>query len=234
LILIVAFIFHCFLLFSFNSFLFLSLLLFLNLREKRNIFVVSFLSFPIRFGLILLSYIIEVLDIKILSSCIRKNIQVILILENIIFFVQTIMTRLNFTSRKHLHITLKDSSTLTRFMDASILVSCCGNFRFIVRIIVSWIILSRCFRLFLLLFFTFLDTFFCPRFEVDLLRELTEIIELESLHGVIVEIKSLQVDNDRITQFFNVRSSGRINLSVVFLTHILVVTIEMIRFDKQV
>ena len=144
------------------------------------------------------------------------------------------MTRLNFTSRKHLHITLKDSSTLTRFMDASILVSCCGNFRFIVRIIVSWIILSRCFRLFLLLFFTFLDTFFCPRFEVDLLRELTEIIELESLHGVIVEIKSLQVDNDRITQFFNVRSSGRINLSVVFLTHILVVTIEMIRFDKQV
>lgn len=144
------------------------------------------------------------------------------------------MTRLNFTGRKHLHITLKDSSTLTRFMDTSILVSCSGNFRFIIRIVVSWIILSRCLRLFLLLLFTFLDTFLCPRFEVDLLGELTKIIELESLHGVIVEIKSLQVDNDCITQFFNVRSSSRIDFSVILLTHILVVTIEMIRFDKQV
>ena len=144
------------------------------------------------------------------------------------------MAGLDFTSREHLHITLKDSSTLTWFMNASIFISCSWYFRFIIRIIVCWIILRCCLRLFLLLLFTFLDTFFRPWFEVNLLWELTKIIELESLHGIIVEIKSLQVDYHSVTQFLDVRSSGCIYLSIILLTHILVVTVKMIWFNEQV
>lgn len=144
------------------------------------------------------------------------------------------MAGLDFTSREHLHITLKDSSTLTWFMNASIFISCSRYFGFIIRIIVCWIILCCCLRLFLLLFFTLLDTFLCPRLEINLLGELTEIIELESLHCVIVEIKSLQVDYHSVTQFLNVRSSGCIDFSIILLTHILVVTVKMIWFNEQV
>jgi len=99
----------------------------------------------------------------------------------------------------------------------------------VVGILVDFLFLVATLPLHLLL-----DPFLGPLPEIDSLWELAVVIDLPPLHRAVVELESLQVDDDGVGEVLQVSPPLGADLEVVLLAMVLVVPLEHVRLDVEV
>jgi hypothetical protein len=83
--------------------------------------------------------------------------------------------------------------------------------------------------------FSFGDTFFSPWFQINLFWELTVVVDFDALQGLVVEVKSLEIEDYRRRKLLDVGAALDIYQSVVVLfTLVLVVTFEDVWLDVEI
>lgn len=86
----------------------------------------------------------------------------------------------------------------------------------------------------LLLFSCLVDALLGPSLEVDALRELAVIVDLETLHGVVIELEAFEIKDNCIGEVLEVRAPLSTDELVILFTVVLVVSLKDVWLDVEV